>query len=148
MSSEMLDMLKEQAERLLMVLPGHYREAPIEIVRKQIGDMYDFDCRNPDMSARGKAITLRMLSWISSYEWIMASMTPKNLIDPKQFGIFRWHVNAGDTSFAIFCIDEYHYRQFPFTVFFAGKEYTKTDWNRHINRCYYALVNDDFVSCF
>lgn len=143
MSVEMLDILKEQAERLLMVLPGHLRDAPIEIVREQVSQMYDFDVRNPDTSSRAKAIATRMLNWFATCEWALASMIPNNQINPSDIGIFRWHTWGGGKSFAVYCHDRFHYDQLQHTVEFKGQKYSKNSWNAHAYRCFYTLILSD-----
>lgn len=143
MSIEMLDVLKEQAERLLMVLPGHFKDAPIEVVRSQVVQMYDFDARNPETSFRARAITSRMLNWIATYEWACASMIPRNGIDPSEIGIFRWHTWGGGKSFAIYCHDRYHYDQLHETIELKNEKYVRSSWSVHANRCFYSRALTD-----
>lgn len=148
MSKEMLDVLKEQAERLLMVLPGHLNDATIETVQKQVRQMYEFDSRNPDLSYRAQQITLRMLNWISLCEWVMASMDPKNGINPSETGIFKWHTWGGEKTFAVYCEDLFHWQFLPKLVLFKGEEYSRINWNSTTKRCFYKLLGEEFVCCF
>ncbi len=148
MSIEMLDVLKEQAERLLMVLPGHFNGVPIDVVRKQIWDMYDYDVCNPDRSKRAQEIMRRMLYWISACSWVMSSMIPENGINPAELGIFKWHTWGPDRSFAVYCKNQHHYSLLPDTVTLKGEEFSKTSWNSYMDRCYYKSRNNVFVTDF
>jgi hypothetical protein len=143
MSYDTLAILKEQAERLLMVLPGHLQHTPIDTVREQLVQMYDFDVRNPDTSSRAKAIATRMLNWFATCEWARASMIAKNEIDPSEIGIFRWHTWGGGKSFSVYCHDRVHYEQLNQTVEFRDQTFSKNSWNRHARRCFYTLVLTD-----
>lgn len=136
-------MLRAQAERLLMVLPGTYTDTPIRELRRQIEAMYDFDVREQkrmlpiQISEREQRLMHLMLSWIGTYEWVSMLSHTDPAPDPAMFGIMLVSTRNFVTTIMTYCHNYEHFKMIPLVITYDGKRYGKTGWDSDTKRCYH-----------
>lgn len=137
MRNELIHALKTLAERLLLVIPGTYEFTTIEVVRKKVHEMYDFDCRNPQLGESGRRLTDLMRHWMEACAWVLA-LDPKVVDpDPSSYGILRTSNTGGVKTIVVHCADYDHFKSFPPVVKYKGDKYARVGWNRDDCYCWY-----------
>jgi len=145
MRNELIHALKQQAERLLMVIPGTYEFTTIEFVNKKMRELYDYDCRNPEIGERGKRLTTLIRHWMETCAWVLALDPLIAEPDPASYGILRASSTGGVRTITMHCADYDHFKSFPPVVLYKGERYARVGWSRDDCYCWYrtgmALAN-------
>ncbi len=143
MKLEMLAILREQAERLLMVTPGQFEFSPIEFCKQQVLQTYIRESRAPRKDSKEEKIMIAKLTWLGACEW-WSVLGPKDNPDPADCGIFSVSGTDRHKTMKVYCYDYNHYRSLPEVVVYQGSRFGRSFWEAKVYRATYR--NDTLLA--
>ena len=136
MKLEMLAILREQAENLLMVMPGQFEFSPIEYCKGLISEVYQQFNRNPPQDNREMNFMIHLLAWLAACEW-WSIIGPKDDPDPADYGIFAVGGTEKHKHLKVYCHDYTHYKSLPKVVNYRGVIFGCVMWEADSRRATY-----------